>query len=151
MEAGAEFVQTQICFDLDPMRRWLELLGKAGLRDRVRVLAGIAPVRRLRIARYLNERVAGVSLSPSIMSRLESASDAEAEGMQIAAELLARRAVSPNWPVFICSRSVRQTASAGSSTPRRLCEDLNPFGGQELSNFTRVGEVGEIDSQTDVQ
>jgi methylenetetrahydrofolate reductase (NADH) len=88
VEAGAEFVQTQIGFDLDSLRRWLELLQQSGLANRVKVLAGIAPIRRLAVARFLQTRVAGVTIPPQALSRLEQASDPEAEGVQIAAELL---------------------------------------------------------------
>jgi methylenetetrahydrofolate reductase (NADH) len=88
VEAGAEFVQTQICFDLDQLEQWLALLKREGLGERVRVLAGIAPIRRPAVARYLTEHVRGVTIPAHLIKRLEGAADAESEGVRIAAELL---------------------------------------------------------------
>lgn len=88
LDAGAEFVQTQITFDVDAFASWMELVRAAGLHERARILVGIAPVRRPRIARYLNEHVPGVDVPETVLARLENAADAEEEGVQVAAEVL---------------------------------------------------------------
>ncbi|HTE85064.1 MAG TPA: methylenetetrahydrofolate reductase [Dehalococcoidia bacterium] len=87
-DAGAEFVQTQIIFDVDVFARWMALLRSAGLHERIRVLAGIAPLRRLSIVRRLSSRAPGVLLPQAVLQRLERAADAETEGVAIAAETL---------------------------------------------------------------
>lgn len=88
IDAGVEFIQTQITFDAEAFAGWMELVRAAGLHERARILIGIAPVRRLGTARYLHEQVPGISVPQSVFARLESAADAEAEGVQIAAQLL---------------------------------------------------------------
>jgi methylenetetrahydrofolate reductase (NADPH) len=88
LDAGAEFAQTQIIFDVDAFARWMELVRAAGLHQRARILAGIAPVRRPRTARYLNDHVPGVDVPQSVLDRLENAADPEEEGVQVAAEVL---------------------------------------------------------------
>jgi 5,10-methylenetetrahydrofolate reductase len=88
IDAGVEVIQTQITFDLEAFAGWMELVRGAGLHERVRILAGIAPVRRVSTARYLHEHVPGISVPDPIMTRLETADDPEAEGVRIAAELL---------------------------------------------------------------
>jgi 5,10-methylenetetrahydrofolate reductase len=88
IDAGAEFVQTQITFDAEAFARWMELVRAAGLHERVRILAGITPVRRPSIARYLHEHVPGITVPDTILSRLEHASDPEAEGVRVAVEVL---------------------------------------------------------------
>jgi 5,10-methylenetetrahydrofolate reductase len=88
VEAGAELIQTQITFDVEAFSRWMEQVRAAGLHERVHILAGIAPVRRASIARYLDEHVPGVSVPAPILSRLESAADPQAEGVRVAAEVL---------------------------------------------------------------
>jgi methylenetetrahydrofolate reductase (NADPH) len=88
VEAGAEFVQTQITFDLSRLDTWLRLIRSEGLEGRARVLVGIAPVRHLAVARFLATRVQGVELPDQLIARLEHADDAEAEGIQVAAELV---------------------------------------------------------------
>jgi methylenetetrahydrofolate reductase (NADPH) len=88
IEAGAEFVQTQIGYDTGQFESWMRRVRAAGLHRRVRILAGVAPIRRLSIARFLAEQVPGVRISREIMTRLEQASDVESEGIAIASERL---------------------------------------------------------------
>jgi len=88
VEAGAEFVQTQIGFDITELRAWMRRVRAAGLHDHVRILVGVAPVRRLSVAHYLAEQVPGVQVPPAVMRRLEDAADVEQEGVRIAAERL---------------------------------------------------------------
>jgi len=88
IEAGAELVQTQITFDVEVFARWMEQVRAAGLHERVSILAGIAPVRRASIARYLHAHVPGVSVPAPILSRLESAADPPSEGVRVAVEVV---------------------------------------------------------------
>jgi 5,10-methylenetetrahydrofolate reductase len=87
-ESGMELVQTQITFDVEAFARWMELVRAAGLHERVRILAGVTPVRRPSIARYLHEQVPGVTVPDATLTRLESAEDPEAEGVRVAAEVV---------------------------------------------------------------
>jgi 5,10-methylenetetrahydrofolate reductase len=88
VEAGMEFVQTQLVFDVEAFARWMEQVRAAGLHERVHILAGIAPVRRASIARYLREHVPGVLVPDATIARLDQAADPAEEGVQIAAEVL---------------------------------------------------------------
>jgi methylenetetrahydrofolate reductase (NADPH) len=92
VDAGAVFVQTQIGFDLAVFDAWMLRVRAAGLHRRVRILAGVAPIRRLSVARYLADDVPGVTVPDTVIRRLEDAADPETEGVAIAAERL--RAVS---------------------------------------------------------
>ncbi|HLZ72032.1 MAG TPA: methylenetetrahydrofolate reductase [Dehalococcoidia bacterium] len=88
IEAGAEFVQTQITVDAGAFAGWVELLRGAGLTERVRILAGVAVLRRPAMAHYLNDHVPGVTVPERVMQRLEGAEDPAAAGVEIAAELV---------------------------------------------------------------
>jgi methylenetetrahydrofolate reductase (NADPH) len=66
----------------------MEYVRAAGLHERVRILAGIAPVRRPGTARYLDEHVPGISVPQRVLRRLESAADPADEGVRVAAEVL---------------------------------------------------------------
>lgn len=88
IDAGASLIQTQIGYELDTIGAWLARVRAAGLHERAAILLGVAPIRRLSIARYLNDQVPGVSVPERIFRRLEGAADVEAEGVAIAAELL---------------------------------------------------------------
>jgi methylenetetrahydrofolate reductase (NADPH) len=88
VEAGAEFVQTQITFDVAQFAAWMRGVREAGLHQRLHILAGVAPLRRLSIARRLEMQAPGVVVPAEISGRLELANDAEAEGVAIAAETI---------------------------------------------------------------
>ena len=88
IEAGAEFVQTQITFDVETFGRWLEWVRAAGLHQRVRILAGVAPLRRPSTARYLAQHVPGIVVPPAVLQRLEGADDPAEAGIDLAADLL---------------------------------------------------------------
>jgi methylenetetrahydrofolate reductase (NADPH) len=87
-ESGAEFVQTQITFDLDRFADWMDKIRTAGLHRKLRVLAGIAPLRRLSIARRLSTQAPGVVVPGWVLRRMEAAADPESEGVAIAAEIM---------------------------------------------------------------
>lgn len=87
--AGADFVQTQYCFDMDLLRRYLARLAEHGLRDRIFILVGIAPLASARSARWMNDNLPGVSIPDAVISRLEGAADQGAEGRRLCIELLA--------------------------------------------------------------
>ncbi len=88
-EAGAEFVQTQIVFDVDAFAARADELRAHGLLDRMFVLAGVAVPRSVGAARYLREHVPGVVVPDGIVERLEAAGrDAAGEGVRIASEVV---------------------------------------------------------------
>ncbi|MFZ5789539.1 MAG: methylenetetrahydrofolate reductase [Pseudomonadota bacterium] len=88
IEAGADFVQTQFCFDMGLLRRYLAALGDHGLAARVPILVGIGPLASGRAARWMREKLPGVQLPEALVDRLERAADPAAEGRRICAELL---------------------------------------------------------------
>jgi methylenetetrahydrofolate reductase (NADPH) len=88
LEAGADFVQTQFCFDLDITRRYLARLSDAGIPERLKILIGIGPLASARSARWMNENLFGVTVPDAVVERLEKAADARAEGRRICIELM---------------------------------------------------------------
>ena len=62
IEAGAEFVQTQICFNLEKLRLFMARAGDLGLLDHVWVLAGVFVPRSARAVRYLRDQVPGIDV-----------------------------------------------------------------------------------------
>jgi methylenetetrahydrofolate reductase (NADPH) len=86
--AGADFVQTQYCFDLGLLRRYLARLRDHGLLERLFVIVGIGPIASAKSARWMNENLFGVHIPAAIVDRLERAADPRAEGRRICVELL---------------------------------------------------------------
>lgn len=89
IHAGAQFFQTNLIFEPERLDAWLEELDKRNLLNKIFILAGIAPLKSLKIAEYLNARVPGVAIPEKILKRMENAGDsASEEGVQIALEVI---------------------------------------------------------------
>lgn len=91
IDAGADFVQTQIVFDVDAFGAWADGARDRGILERVFVLAGVAVAGSPGAARYLGEQVPGVVVPDAVTSWLEEAGpEAGDEGIRIAVELVAK-------------------------------------------------------------
>jgi len=88
--AGVDFVQTQCVYDMDRFERWMSEVVARGLHKRVKILAGITPIRSLGMLRYMKDSVAGVVIPDSLVERFEGTSDAKEEGKQFALEQIER-------------------------------------------------------------
>jgi methylenetetrahydrofolate reductase (NADPH) len=88
IEAGADFVQTQFCFDLDVAHAYIERLRQEGIIERLAVIIGVGPIRSAKSARWMNENLFGVHVPPTTIERLEAAADQAAEGRRICTELI---------------------------------------------------------------
>jgi 5,10-methylenetetrahydrofolate reductase len=89
--AGADFVQTQPVYDIEAFRAWVDLIRKRGLHNRVKVLAGIAPIMSLAAARYMQTKLPDMSIPDAIIDRLAKVrkrEEAAEEGMTIAVETI---------------------------------------------------------------
>jgi methylenetetrahydrofolate reductase (NADPH) len=87
IQFGAEFIQTQILFDLDRFRQWMADVRVAGLHQKAYILAGIMIVKSAQSARFLRDHLPGSRVPEWVIERMERADHPEEEGMTIAAEL----------------------------------------------------------------
>jgi methylenetetrahydrofolate reductase (NADPH) len=89
VNAGAQFLQTNLVFEPSKLDGWLEQLDKRGVLDKVFILIGVAPLKSYKLALYLNSRVPGAVVPETILRRLQKAGKSEKEeGIQIALELI---------------------------------------------------------------
>jgi methylenetetrahydrofolate reductase (NADPH) len=86
--AGADFVQTQFCFDLDMAERYFARLREFGVTDRLAFIVGVGPIASARSARWMRDNLFGVSVPDAVIARLEQAEDPAAEGRRIAIEMI---------------------------------------------------------------
>ena len=90
LDAGADFVQTQIVYDVEAFAGWAEGARSRGVFERSFVLAGVAPVRSARAARFMNEHLPGVHVPDALVRALEEAGpDAWEVGVRHAVEVVA--------------------------------------------------------------
>lgn len=86
--AGAQFIQTQFCFDLKMLESFMREVRLHGLDRRSHILVGVGPLPSVRTARWLNSNVPGVHIPEPLIKRMEQAHDPKREGAAICKELI---------------------------------------------------------------
>ena len=91
VRAGAQFVQTQYCFDVARLARFMHQVREEGLAEQVFILVGAGPLASARAAAWIRTQVPGVHIPDAVIERLKGAAGPEAakqEGNRICIELL---------------------------------------------------------------
>ncbi len=86
--AGAQFIQTQYCYDLPLLAAFMEQIEALGLLDQVFILAGVGPLRSAKTAEWMRKNVAGMHVPDALIARLAGAKDQAREGRNICIELI---------------------------------------------------------------
>ena len=87
--AGAQFVQTQYCYDMPLLRQFLRQVEDLGLLGQVFILVGVGPLRSAKTAEWMRNHVPGVHIPDAVVNRLAGAGkDAAREGRNICVELM---------------------------------------------------------------
>jgi len=94
-DAGASFVQNQICFDMAVVRKYMARIVASKLTHRTTFIMALSPLPSAEVARWVRENVKGALVPESVINRMERASDPEHEGIEICAELLRELATIP--------------------------------------------------------
>jgi methylenetetrahydrofolate reductase (NADPH) len=87
-DAGAQFIQLQLCFNMELLRAYMARIVASKLTWRFQTLVGLAVLPSANAARELRKARPDSVIPSAVVERLEQATDPEAEGVQIAAELL---------------------------------------------------------------
>ena len=88
VEAGARFFQTQAVYDPAAFERFARRLDRfEGLG--VAVIAGIIPIKSVRMARYLNENVPGIEVPEALIKEIAESENVDATSTSIAARTIA--------------------------------------------------------------
>lgn len=86
--AGAQFVQSQYCFDLAILEEYMKRVRDMGLHEQCYILIGVGPLASAKTARWIRTNVPGIHIPDSIIERLEGAEDQKLEGKKICVEML---------------------------------------------------------------
>ena len=68
--AGADFVQTQCIYNMDKFRKYMEDARKQGLHERLKILAGVTPLKSAGMAKFMNKFVAGIDIPDAVIKRI---------------------------------------------------------------------------------
>ncbi len=85
LDAGARFVQTQICLDLDLLRRYMKALVASQVTWRCHVVVSVPVLTSAQSARWLHENLRGSVVPESVVKKFEEAADPEAFGVDYCA------------------------------------------------------------------
>ena len=90
VEAGADFIQTQYCFDLPRLEEFMHAVVQMGLNDLVYILVGVGPLRSAKAAEWMRKNVPGVIIPDHIVERLKGVETGrqKEEGKKICVEII---------------------------------------------------------------
>jgi methylenetetrahydrofolate reductase (NADPH) len=90
IEAGADFIQTQYCFDVPRLLEFMRSVRDLGLHEQVFILIGVGPLRSAKAALWMRNNVPGVIIPDEIITRLKGAPKGKqkVEGKKICVEII---------------------------------------------------------------
>ncbi|MGB5890241.1 MAG: methylenetetrahydrofolate reductase, partial [Thermoanaerobaculia bacterium] len=75
IRAGAQFIQTQLVFNLSRFRDYMAQVVDMGLHEKVPIMAGIGPIRSLKGANFMADNIAGMDVPDFVFERFRGLSD----------------------------------------------------------------------------
>lgn len=90
IEAGADFIQTQYCFDVPRFRQFMQRVRDMELHEKAFILVGVGPLRSDRAAEFMRTRVPGVVIPDDMVDRLRKTPKPkkQEEGKRICVEII---------------------------------------------------------------
>jgi 5,10-methylenetetrahydrofolate reductase len=88
ISAGAEFIQTQSVYNIEKFVRWMDDVRSQGLDKKVHILAGVTPLKSVKMAERMKFHVPGTDVPDQVYERMKVASDPAKEGYAIALQTI---------------------------------------------------------------
>jgi 5,10-methylenetetrahydrofolate reductase len=86
--AGAQFVQSQYCYDVPLFREYMKRVTDLGLVEKCFILCGVGPLASAKTARWMRSNVPGVHIPDAIIKRLEGAEKQKLEGKRLCIDII---------------------------------------------------------------
>jgi len=89
--AGADFIQTQIIYNVEKFRNWMKMVTDMGLHEKAFILAGVAPLKSAGMAKHMKHNVPGMDVPDDVMNRMTAAAalkKGKEEGTKICLEVI---------------------------------------------------------------
>jgi methylenetetrahydrofolate reductase (NADPH) len=94
-DAGARFLQLQLCYRPELLQRFMRVAHETGLSERIALIPSICILRTVGGMRFVASKVPGIDVPAETVSRVEQAPDAEVECFDIAYELATHALAQP--------------------------------------------------------
>ena len=88
IQAGAEYIQSQYCFDIDILKGFMSQAVDMGLTEKAYILIGVGVLPSALTASWMRENVPGVHIPDAIIDRLEQSKKPKNEGRDICVEMI---------------------------------------------------------------
>lgn len=88
IDAGAEFFQTQAVFDENVVEKFMEKIGKLGIKTPV--MAGVILLKSEKMANYMNKNVPGIFVPKKIIDKMAGTNDKVSMCLEILTDLITR-------------------------------------------------------------
>ncbi len=88
VQAGAQFVQTQYCYDVPRLREFMRRVEDLGLLGKVFILVGVGPLRSAKAGEWMRTHVPGIHIPDHILQRVAGAEKQALEGRQVCIDLI---------------------------------------------------------------
>lgn len=88
ISAGAQFIQTQYCYDIEMLQKYMTRVRDMGLTEKVFILVGVGPIASARAGEWIRTHVPGVHIPDSVIKRLAGAENQKQEGKKLCIELI---------------------------------------------------------------
>jgi methylenetetrahydrofolate reductase (NADPH) len=72
-KAGADFIQTQLIYNVPRFREFMKRVVDLGVHEQVKILAGVGPLKTAGAAKYMRDQVAGMDVPNEVVERMENA------------------------------------------------------------------------------
>jgi methylenetetrahydrofolate reductase (NADPH) len=86
--AGAQFLQTQYCYDVALLKAFMRRIEDLGLLGKVFILVGVGPLRSAKAAEWMRTHVPGLHIPDAVIARLKGAADAARAGRDLCVDLI---------------------------------------------------------------
>jgi len=126
LEAGTEFFQTNIVYDVPRFAKWFAALTGQGLLENIPVLVGVMPPRSTRALEHMHNNIPGVEVDDATFGRMQGLTGdaAKDEGVRVAADVISQlrevpsvagvHIMAPGWEAEAVSRVVPAAGLAGA-------------------------------------
>ncbi len=74
VKAGANFIQTQLVYDIPAFENYMEKVRELGLHEKTYILAGVGPLKSQGMAKYMKNNVPGILVPDEIITEMAEAS-----------------------------------------------------------------------------